>query len=127
MVMNMCASDIFKIRGIVLTTEEAQISLAAIRKVMNEKKVIVGELKPATTEENKRPWEVMNDALTNGTDFRVIDVNIVNGNQLEFDVKFYVQISEEAIELLYMVPTYISRDTHRKDRQFVSIQARVDA
>lgn len=126
MVIDMSTSNIFKIRGIVLTTEEAEASLAAIRKKMNEQTVIVGELRTAGWEESRSSLSRMNDAITIGTDFRVYGVEIVNGNQLEFDVKFYVPISEDAIQLLYMVPVYLVQDTHRKDRQFVSIHARAD-
>lgn len=124
--MNMCTSNIFKIRGIVLGPDEAKISLAAIRKKMNETPALIGELRTAGWEESRSSLSRMNDAITIGTDFKVVAVNIVNDNQLEFDVKFYVPISEEAIQQLYIVPVYVTQETHQKDRQFISIHARVD-
>lgn len=117
-----------KMQGIVLAKEVAQESCRIIKEALSEKgggRGLPGEIRTGSPE-IKRGQSVQDYTLSllvrMPANFFITGVEIINDCQLEFEVQWYMEMSDEAINQLYIVPVYISdQDT----RTLIAFHARV--
>lgn len=120
----MSFSETFKIRGDVLEKNRVEASLNIIQEALRNGS-LVGEIRTGNNLEILSAGAKLKRLLSvEEPSFVVDDVEKIN-NQLEFSVRFFIDISQEAVDQLTMVPLYLVNEAGDPS-DFILVYARPD-
>lgn len=115
-----------KMLGMILEKEVAQDSCRVIKEKLEKfPHGYPGEIRTARTDLNhlRNSADMLQEIMTKDPgDFFITGVEVVNENQLEFDVSWLRVLSDEAVDQLYIVPAYI---VSGKDRELIAFHAKL--